>query len=116
MAQPKWKYSLIWTVRNVSPRRKVVSRPTFIARLLLFLIPSSAQCIVNDDETRMHVLMPATRTGISCPGDGQSAAFTTRMKKYAVKNAPKSITSLMMKRYMPSVWGSTADEKCGAGG
>src|SRR3954453_9499464 len=116
MAQPRWKYSLIWTVREVSPSRKDVRRPAFIARLLLFLIPSSAQCIGNDDETRIHVLTPATSTGIVCPAAGQVSPCTTRMKKYAVKNAPKSMTSLMMKRYIPSVWGSTADEKCERGG
>ena len=38
------------------------------------------------------------------------------MKKYAVKNAPKIITSEMMKSSIPSVAGSTREERWAGGG
>src|SRR5437763_7456085 len=39
-----------------------------------------------------------------------------RMKKYAVKNAPKIITSEMMKSSIPSVGAGTREERCAGGG
>jgi hypothetical protein len=46
------------------------------------LIDVWAQCIVNDDDTRMQVLTPATATGSSLPSIGnQSSPDTIRMKK-----------------------------------
>ena len=41
---------------------------------------------------------------------------TTRMKKYAVKNAPKIITSEMMKSIIPSVGALTRELWCAGGG
>src|SRR2546425_4135790 len=38
------------------------------------------------------------------------------MKKYAVKKAPKIITSEMMKSSIPSSGASTRDERCASGG
>ena len=43
--------------------------------------PSSAQCIVSDDDTRMAVLTPAIATGRCMPSAGQGSFCTTRMKK-----------------------------------
>ena len=47
---------------------------------------------------------PATNTGrwYGGSGHGSASGLTTRMKKYAVKKAPKSIASDAMKRNMPS--------------
>jgi hypothetical protein len=42
--------------------------------------------------------------------------FTTRTKKYAVKNDPKSMTSEAMKRSIPRVGASTRELWCAAGG
>jgi hypothetical protein len=42
--------------------------------------------------------------------------LTTRTKKYAVKNAPKSIASEAMKRNMPSVVGSRRELRFAGGG
>ena len=42
---------------------------------------SSAQCIVNDDDSRIAVLTPATSFGSTSPSAGHSAPPTTRMKK-----------------------------------
>ena len=41
---------------------------------------------------------------------------TTRMKKYAAKNDPKSITSETMKSRMPSVWRSIRELWLASGG
>jgi hypothetical protein len=65
------------------------------------LIDWRAQCIVKLEVTRMAVLTPATKTGSSNGGVGHGIPFTTRTKKYAVKNEPKSITSDAMKRSIP---------------
>ena len=43
----------------------VKSRPRVSPRRLPRLIETSAQCIVNDDEIRIAVLMPVESTGIS---------------------------------------------------
>jgi hypothetical protein len=66
------------------------------------LIDWSAQCIVNEDVTRIAVFTPATKIGSSNGFGGQSIPLTTRTKKYAVKNEPKSITSDAMKSNIPS--------------
>ena len=59
----------------------------------------------------MAVFTPATKTGRWNGGSGQARAsgLTTRTKKYAVKNAPKSIASDAMKRNMPSTVASTRE-------
>ena len=98
------------------PSSSVVVSPAFIAKRLPAFAPTSAQCIVSDDDTSTHVLMPAMRTGSSVLFAGHGSWFTTRKKKYAVKNAPKSITSEMMKRYIPSIWASTRDDRLASGG
>ena len=49
----------------------VNSRPSVIPRRLLRLIDTSAQCIVNDDEIRIAVLMPVESTGISNGSGGK---------------------------------------------
>jgi hypothetical protein len=66
------------------------------------LTDCSAQCIVKLDVTRIAVLTPATKTGSSNGGCGHGIPCTTRTKKYAVKNAPKSMISDAMKRSIPS--------------
>ena len=55
------------------------------------------------------MLTPATATGRVVPGAGHGSPYATRMKKYAVKKAPKTITSEMMKSSIPSSWGSTRE-------
>ncbi len=81
-------------------------------------MPSSAQWIVNEEEIRIAVLMPATRTGSSNGSGGQAppSLATARMKKYDAKKAPNSITSEMMKSRMPSVWRSIFEEALASGG
>ena len=74
-------YSLIWMNRNVQPSRKVVSMPAFRPKRLPFLIAVCAQCIVNEEDTRIAVLTPATSTGRLVPGAGQGSPWATRMKK-----------------------------------
>jgi hypothetical protein len=75
-------YSLIWMHRKVRPSRKVVSIPTRRAARFSLRAPSSAQCIVKLDESRIAVLTPAMATGRSTPSIGNHpASFTTRMKK-----------------------------------
>ena len=111
-----WMYSLIWTIRNVIPSSSVVSRPARSANRFSAFAPCSAQCIVSDDEMSTAVLTPAIRTGRPVPAAGQSSFATTRKKKYAVKNAPKSITSEMMKSSIPSIDASTRDDWLAAGG
>ena len=56
--------------------------------------------------------MPATASGSVAPCAGQGLWLTIRMKKYAVKKAPKIITSEMMKSSIPSVAGSTREDRC----
>ena len=56
------------------------------------------------------------RLGELVPAAGHGLWLTIRMKKYAVKNAPKIITSDMMKSSMPSVGAWTREERCAGGG
>ena len=79
--KPMWTYSLIWMKRNVAPSPSVVTIPAFSPKRLPDLAHSSAQCIVNDDESRIAVLTPAISFGSSVPAAGHSSPFTTRMKK-----------------------------------
>jgi hypothetical protein len=102
--------------RNVAPSRKVVSIPAFNPKWLPFLIECCAQCIVNDEETRIAVLTPATSTGRWSPAAGHGAPVATRMKKYAVKKDPKTITSEMMKSSIPSSGASTRELRFASGG
>ena len=60
--------------------------------------------------------MPATNTGSSNGGVGQGMPFTTRTKKYAVKNAPKSMISDAMKSSIPSTDELTRELWCAMGG
>jgi hypothetical protein len=53
----------------------------------------------------MHVFTKATKTGRWNGGVGHGVPFTTRTKKYAVKNEPKSMISEAMKRNIPSTPG-----------
>src|ERR1700749_1863214 len=110
-----WTYSLICTVRNVSPSRKVETIPALSPKRLPLLTECRAQWIVSDEESRIAVLIPATSSGSCEPCAGHGLWVTIRMKKYAVKKAPKIITSEMMKSSIPSVGASTRDER-GAGG
>jgi hypothetical protein len=76
------------------------------------LIDWSAQCIVRLDVSRIEVFTAATNTGRWTPSGGHdpgASGFTTRAKKYAVKNDPNSITSDAMKRNMPSTAGVTRE-------
>src|SRR3954454_23817976 len=91
--------------------------PAFSAKRLFVFTPCSAQGSVNDDDTRMHVFTNATATGSLWPSTGDHwSPFTTRMKKYAVKKAPKTITSEMMKSSIPSSCGSTRELRFAGGG
>src|SRR6202012_4407554 len=110
-----WTYSLICTVRNVRPSRNVETMPAFSPKRLPFLTDVSAQWIVSDEDSRIAVLTPATASGSSVPCAGQGLWLTIRMKKYAVKNAPKIMISDMMKSSIPSV-GACTPEDWGAGG
>ncbi len=60
--------------------------------------------MVKLDVSSTAVLMPATKTGrwYGGSGHGSASGFTTRMKKYIVKNEPNSIASEAMKRNIPS--------------
>ena len=78
--------------------------------------PSSAQCIVKLDEIRIAVFTPAISFGSSVPSAGHGSFCTTRKKKYAVKNAPKSMISEMMKSSIPRNWASTREDWLAAGG
>jgi hypothetical protein len=64
---------------------------------------------VNDDVTRMQVFTNATKIGRWNGGVGHAVPATTRTKKYAVKNAPKSMISEPMKRNMPRTLGGTRE-------
>ena len=57
----------------------------------------------------MHVLTNATKTGRWNGGVGHGVPFTTRTKKYAVKNEPKSMISVPMNRNIPSTPGATRE-------
>ena len=94
-------YSLIWTNRNVRPSANVDTIPAFSPNRLPFRTDMSAQCSVSDEDRRMAVFMPATASGTAVPGAGHGSGFTMRMKKYAVKNAPKIMISEMMKSAHP---------------
>src|SRR2546421_12579007 len=109
-------YSLPWMNRKVRPRQKVDTMPAFKPKRLPFRTDTSAQCSVSDEESRISVLTPATASGTVVPGAGQGSWVTIRMKKYAVKKAPKIITSDMMKRNIPSVGASTREDRCAGGG
>src|ERR1700722_19214389 len=115
-AKPMFAYSLIWMNRKVQPSRNVVSMPAFRPKRLPRLIDCSAQWIVNDEDTRIAVLTPATSTGSVVPGAGHGSPCAMRMKKYAVKKAPKTITSEMMKRSIPSSCGSARELTLAGGG
>src|SRR2546429_7779112 len=108
-------YSLICTNRNVDPSRNVDRMPAFRPKWLPFLIDVCAQCMVKDDDHRIAVLTPATATGSVVPGAGQGSPWEKRMKKLAVKKAPKTITSEMMKSSIPSSCGSTRRLRCSFG-
>ncbi len=62
------------------------------------------------------MLKPATAIGSFVPVAGHGSPWAMRMKKYAVKNAPKTITSEMMKSSIPSSWGSTRELRLAGGG
>src|ERR1700722_15435559 len=109
-------YSLIWMNRNEQPSRNVVSMPAFSPKRLPRLIDCSAQWIVNDEETRIAVLTPATCTGRCRPGAGHGSPSATRRKKYAVKKAPNTMISEMMKSSIPSSDGSTRELALAGGG
>src|SRR5262245_62315564 len=96
--------------------KKVKARPAFSPARLPRLIDVSAQCIVKLDVTRMAVLTPATKTGRCSPGGGQGYSFTTRMKKYAVKNDPKSMISEPMKSSIPSTREAIREDTYAGGG
>src|SRR5262245_24403174 len=108
--KPTREYSRSCVRRNVSPIRNVRNRPARRPQWLPRLIDCSAQCIVKLDVTRMQVLMNATKIGRWYGGVGHGTPFTTRMKKYAVKNEPKSMISDAMKRNIPSTLGAIRDE------
>ena len=80
-------------------------RPARLPRL----IDWSAQCIVKLEVTRIAVFTPATKTGSWNGGGGHGEPLTTRTKKYAVKNEPKSMISDAMKRNIPSTRASTRE-------
>src|SRR5947209_8104936 len=109
-------YSLIWMNRKASPRQKVATIPALRPKRFPFRTDTSAQCKVRDEDSRIAVFTPATASGTDVPGAGHGSGFTTRMKKYAVKNAPKIMISDMMKRSIPSVGASTREERCAGGG
>src|SRR5205823_12744509 len=93
-AKPMRAYSRICVSRNVRPIRNVSTSPAWRPKRFPFLIEVSAQCIVKEEVTRMQVFTKATNTG-RWKGEPwcQGTPFTTRTKKYAVKNAPKSMIS-----------------------
>ena len=63
------------------------------------------------------MLTPAIAFGSSVSSTGTTRPLaTTRMKKYAVKKAPKTITSEMMKSSIPSSCGSTRERRFAGGG
>jgi hypothetical protein len=108
-AKPIREYSRNCVSRNTSPSAIVRTSPACRPARLSFLIDWSAQWIVNDDVTRIAVFTPATKTGRWNGGSGHGEPATTRTKKYAVKNEPKTMTSDAMKRNIPSTRGSTRE-------
>ena len=58
-------YSRICSARNVSPMISVNISPSVRPRRLPRFIDTSAQCIVNEDEIRIAVLIAVESTGIS---------------------------------------------------
>jgi hypothetical protein len=72
--------------------------------------------MVKLEVTRITVFTPATKTGRWKGGVGHAVPAETRTKKYAVKKAPKSITSEAMKRKMPRIGASTRELRCAIGG
>src|ERR1700710_27314 len=72
--KPMFRYSYIWMPRNVRPRPSVKKRPRIRPRRLFRFTHTSAQCIVNDDDTRMNVLMPVSVFGMSY-GSGGKAGY-----------------------------------------
>ena len=95
---------------------KVSTRPALRPARLPRLIDVSAQCMVKLDVTRISVLTPATNTGRWNPCGGQGWWLTTRMKKYAVKNDPKSMISEPMKSSIPSTRESMRELTFAGGG
>src|SRR5439155_8907903 len=108
-AKPTREYSIPWVTRKLRPIRNVSRRPARSPQTLPRFTDWSAQCIVNDDVTRMQVLMKATKIGRWNGGVGHAVPATTRTKKYAVKKDPKSITSVPMNRNIPSTLGDTRE-------
>src|SRR5262245_53615272 len=92
-------------MRNERPMRNVRARPARIPQTFPFLIATVAQCIVALEVLRNAVLIAAPNTRSSYGSVGHGVPLTTRTKKYAVKNEPKSMISDAMKRYIPSVSG-----------
>src|SRR3989337_3594024 len=125
-------------MRNARPMTNVNTIPARKPARWPRLIDCNAQCIVKLEVTRIAVLTPATKTGNSyCPAvqtppaggslqGGQNchasgrmvdaSGLTTRMKKYAAKNDPKSMISEPMKRQIPRVRASTAELSLASGG
>ena len=119
MLKPTCAYSTICVSRNALPSRIVSTSPALSPFRSPRLIDCVAQWIVKLDVTRIAVFTVATKTGNSYGGGGHSAGasgLTTRTKKYAVKNAPKSIASEAMKRNIPSVVGSSRELRFAGGG
>jgi hypothetical protein len=71
---------------------------------------------VKLDVTRIRVFTPATKRGSSKPSGGHGYPLTTRTKKYAVKNEPKSMTSDAMNSSIPRVVELTRELWCATGG
>src|ERR1700693_106751 len=92
-AKPTREYSIPWVTRNDRPIRNVSRRPARSPHTFPRFTDWSAQCIVNDDVTRMHVFTNATKIGRWNGGVGHAVPATTRTKKYAVKKEPKSMIS-----------------------
>ena len=65
----------------MQPSSSVVSIPAFRPQWLPFLIAFWAQWIVNEEDTRIAVLTPATSTGSLVPGSGHGSPCAMRMKK-----------------------------------
>ena len=110
------EYSRTCVSRKVSPMRKVSVSPALSPAWLSRLIDWRAQCMVKLEVTGITVFTPATKTGRWKGGVGHGVPAATRTKKYAVKNAPKSITSDAMKRKMPRIGASTRELRCAIGG
>ncbi len=55
--------------------------PAFKPKRLPRLIDVCAQCSVNEEDTRIAVLTPATSSGSCVPGAGHGSPWAMRMKK-----------------------------------